>query len=152
MNESGFSHNNPSVVRKSHHVASGDFNPITHNQSLSDCPAISIPITEVRLSHSSLSCHPWLPHWSRDAVAKNFGSMSAHDATYLDRIECSVQPLDISFHPQRDNLVAAALVDGTLEGGQRESKRTMLIFQTCVPFVSLTLTFLCFTSSRYSTK
>jgi hypothetical protein len=35
---------------------------------------------------------------------------------YLDSIECSDQPLDISFHPKRENLVAAALVDGTVEG------------------------------------
>ncbi|CAB9531269.1 WD repeat-containing protein 55 [Seminavis robusta] len=31
------------------------------------------------------------------------------------RIECSVQPLDLSFHPERETIVAAALVDGTLE-------------------------------------
>jgi WD repeat-containing protein 55 len=30
-------------------------------------------------------------------------------------IECSAQPFDLSFHPQREHLVAAALVDGTLE-------------------------------------
>jgi WD repeat-containing protein 55 len=30
-------------------------------------------------------------------------------------IECSDQPLDISFHPTKSTLVAAALVDGTLE-------------------------------------
>jgi WD40 repeat protein len=35
---------------------------------------------------------------------------------YLDSIECSDQPLDISFHPNRAHLVAAALVDGTVEG------------------------------------
>jgi hypothetical protein len=35
---------------------------------------------------------------------------------YLDSIDCSDQPLDLSFHPKRDNLVAVALVDGTLEG------------------------------------
>lgn len=34
---------------------------------------------------------------------------------YLEAIECSDQPLDISFHPNRDNLVACALVDGTVE-------------------------------------
>lgn len=34
---------------------------------------------------------------------------------YLDAIECSEQPLDISFHPNRENLVACALVDGTVE-------------------------------------
>jgi WD40 repeat protein len=31
------------------------------------------------------------------------------------QIECSSQPLDISFHPSRPHLVAAALVDGTIE-------------------------------------
>jgi hypothetical protein len=30
-------------------------------------------------------------------------------------IECSDQPLDVSFHPTKSTLVAAALVDGTLE-------------------------------------
>jgi WD40 repeat protein len=30
-------------------------------------------------------------------------------------IECSDQPLDVSFHPSRPHLVAAALVDGTIE-------------------------------------
>eukprot|EP00980_Cylindrotheca_fusiformis_P029672 scaffold23685_cov206-Cylindrotheca_fusiformis.AAC.2 len=34
---------------------------------------------------------------------------------YLDAIECSNQPFDISFHPNRDHLVACALVDGTVE-------------------------------------
>ena len=34
----------------------------------------------------------------------------------LQSIECSDQPLGLSFHPQRETLVAAALVDGTLEG------------------------------------
>ena len=32
-----------------------------------------------------------------------------------DSIECSAQPFDLSFHPQLEHLVAAALVDGTLE-------------------------------------
>lgn len=30
-------------------------------------------------------------------------------------IECSNQPLDLSFHPSRSNILAAALVDGTVE-------------------------------------
>jgi WD40 repeat protein len=30
-------------------------------------------------------------------------------------VECSAQPFDLSFHPQRQHLVAAALVDGTVE-------------------------------------
>lgn len=34
---------------------------------------------------------------------------------YLDSIECSDQPLDLAFHPKRHNILAAALVDGTLE-------------------------------------
>jgi len=33
----------------------------------------------------------------------------------LDPIDCSSQPLDISFHPKHDHLMAAALVDGTVE-------------------------------------
>eukprot|EP00339_Tiarina_fusa_P009952 CAMPEP_0117033974 /NCGR_PEP_ID=MMETSP0472-20121206/24237_1 /TAXON_ID=693140 ORGANISM="Tiarina fusus, Strain LIS" /NCGR_SAMPLE_ID=MMETSP0472 /ASSEMBLY_ACC=CAM_ASM_000603 /LENGTH=441 /DNA_ID=CAMNT_0004743045 /DNA_START=51 /DNA_END=1376 /DNA_ORIENTATION=- len=35
--------------------------------------------------------------------------------SFLDSIECSAQPLDFSFHPKRENLLAAGLVDGTLE-------------------------------------
>jgi WD repeat-containing protein 55 len=34
---------------------------------------------------------------------------------YLDSVECSDQPLDFSFHPTRENILAAALVDGTME-------------------------------------
>ena len=34
----------------------------------------------------------------------------------MDIIECSDQPLDVAFHPTRESIVAAALVDGTLEG------------------------------------
>jgi hypothetical protein len=34
---------------------------------------------------------------------------------YVSHVETSFQPLDISFHPHRENLVAAALVDGSLE-------------------------------------
>ena len=37
-------------------------------------------------------------------------------SSYVPSIETSYQPLDISFHPTRENLVAAALVDGSLEG------------------------------------
>lgn len=36
-------------------------------------------------------------------------------ASTADCIECSAQPFDLSFHPQRQHLVAAALVDGTVE-------------------------------------
>jgi WD40 repeat protein len=36
-------------------------------------------------------------------------------ASSPDSIECSAQPFDLSFHPQRQHLVAAALVDGTVE-------------------------------------
>jgi WD40 repeat protein len=36
-------------------------------------------------------------------------------ASTPDSIECSAQPFDLSFHPQRQYLVAAALVDGTVE-------------------------------------
>ncbi len=35
-------------------------------------------------------------------------------ARSLDPIECSVQPLDIAFHPTKD-ILAAGLVDGTVE-------------------------------------
>ena len=34
---------------------------------------------------------------------------------YVSNIETSFLPMDISFHPHRDNLVAAVLVDGSLE-------------------------------------
>ena len=34
---------------------------------------------------------------------------------FLDSIECSEQPLDFAFHPTRSNIIAAGLVDGTLE-------------------------------------
>ena len=35
-------------------------------------------------------------------------------AQILQPIECSVQPLDVAFHPSQD-ILAAALVDGTVE-------------------------------------
>jgi len=35
--------------------------------------------------------------------------------SYVSSIETSCQPLDISFHPTRSNLIATALVDGSLE-------------------------------------
>lgn len=38
-----------------------------------------------------------------------------NDLPYVSHIETSYQPLDVAFHPNRDNLMAAALVDGTLE-------------------------------------
>ena len=41
---------------------------------------------------------------------------TADDSPYISRIETSFQPMDVAFHPHRDNLVAAALVDGSLEG------------------------------------
>jgi hypothetical protein len=31
-------------------------------------------------------------------------------------VECSDQPLDLAFHPSNPNLLAAGLVDGTIEG------------------------------------
>jgi hypothetical protein len=34
---------------------------------------------------------------------------------YWDSVECSDQPLDFCFHPKRENILAAALVDGSLE-------------------------------------
>jgi hypothetical protein len=40
---------------------------------------------------------------------------------YLQSIECSAQPLDLSFHPTIEYLVAAALVDGTVEGAFTEN-------------------------------
>lgn len=55
-------------------------------------------------------------------MAPNVGSNSDGDgdgednhSSYVSHIETSYQPLDIAFHPNRDNLVAAALVDGSLE-------------------------------------
>lgn len=35
-------------------------------------------------------------------------------APLLQPIDCSVQPLDLAFHPSKD-ILAAALVDGTVE-------------------------------------
>lgn len=35
--------------------------------------------------------------------------------THIEKIECSVQPFDVSFHPRREYIVASALVDGTIE-------------------------------------
>jgi hypothetical protein len=43
-------------------------------------------------------------------------AMAASSSSSLNAIECSDQPLDVSFHPERETIVAAALVDGTLEG------------------------------------
>jgi len=37
------------------------------------------------------------------------------DSAQPESIECSAQPFDLSFHPQREHILAAALVDGTLE-------------------------------------
>ena len=53
-------------------------------------------------------------------MAPNVGSNSDDNgedihSSYVSHIETSYQPLDIAFHPNRDNLVAAALVDGSLE-------------------------------------
>lgn len=33
----------------------------------------------------------------------------------IESIECSAQPFDLSFHPQREHIVATGLVDGTVE-------------------------------------
>jgi hypothetical protein len=61
---------------------------------------------------------------------------------YLDSIECSDQPLDISFHPNQAHLVAAALVDGTVEGETEtddetvdETTKHILLFFLPVSFV-----------------
>jgi len=35
--------------------------------------------------------------------------------TLLDSIDCSAQPLDLSFHPSKENVLVAALADGTIE-------------------------------------
>ena len=35
---------------------------------------------------------------------------------YLESVECSEHPLDIAFHPKRKSILAASLVDGTVEG------------------------------------
>ena len=48
---------------------------------------------------------------------------SSSIARYLHSIECSAQPLDLSFHPKKDNLLAVALVDGTVEGKTKKKKR-----------------------------
>jgi WD40 repeat protein len=39
----------------------------------------------------------------------------ASSSKYWDSVECSDQPLDFAFHPKRENILAAALVDGSLE-------------------------------------
>lgn len=36
-------------------------------------------------------------------------------AQVLKPVECSAQPLSLAFHPERENLVAVGLVDGTVE-------------------------------------
>jgi WD40 repeat protein len=41
--------------------------------------------------------------------------MTSTKQKQLTSIDCSAQPFDLSFHPTRENLVAAGLVDGTLE-------------------------------------
>ena len=46
----------------------------------------------------------------------------AATASSLNQIECSDQPLGLSFHPQRETLVAAGLVDGTLEGKKTQRR------------------------------
>lgn len=48
---------------------------------------------------------------------KNCGNEDGDDdySPYVSHVETSFQPMDISFHPYRDNLLATALVDGTLE-------------------------------------
>jgi WD40 repeat protein len=40
---------------------------------------------------------------------------SSRSSSALHHIDCSDQPLDLSFHPTRNHIVAAALVDGTVE-------------------------------------
>mmetsp|Transcript_17181 Transcript_17181/g.37583 ORF Transcript_17181/g.37583 Transcript_17181/m.37583 type:complete len:522 (+) Transcript_17181:115-1680(+) len=52
---------------------------------------------------------------SRKEKIDEDGNGNADDSPYVSRIETSYQPMDIAFHPHRDNLVAAALVDGSLE-------------------------------------
>ena len=49
-------------------------------------------------------------------MAASTGRNNDKHPPYLAYIETSFQPLDISFHPERDDLVATALVDGSLEG------------------------------------
>ena len=55
-------------------------------------------------------------------------------SSYVPSIETSYQPLDISFHPTRENLVAAALVDGSLE-----CVCVMIYMQAVCYFISLFL-------------
>lgn len=45
-----------------------------------------------------------------------------------ESIDCSAQPLDLAFHPSQKYLVAAALVDGTLEGEFQVGKDVYLVF------------------------
>lgn len=48
---------------------------------------------------------------------KNCGNSVGDEdySQYVSQVETSFQPMDISFHPHRDNLLATALVDGSLE-------------------------------------
>ena len=50
-------------------------------------------------------------------------------AQILKPIDCSVQPLDISFHPSK-HVVAAALVDGTVEC----ELQNQIVLLTCTIF------------------
>mmetsp|Transcript_26777 Transcript_26777/g.73673 ORF Transcript_26777/g.73673 Transcript_26777/m.73673 type:complete len:527 (+) Transcript_26777:134-1714(+) len=52
---------------------------------------------------------------SRKDYSDDDGEGKADDSPYVSKIETSYQPLDMAFHPHRDNLVAAALVDGSVE-------------------------------------
>jgi hypothetical protein len=42
--------------------------------------------------------------------------------TFQQSIDCSAQPLDLSFHPNREYVMAAALADGTIESESKSDR------------------------------
>ena len=48
--------------------------------------------------------------------------------TFQQSIDCSAQPLDLSFHPNREYVMAAALADGTIESEQNKKCVCVCVF------------------------
>jgi hypothetical protein len=46
--------------------------------------------------------------------------------TFQQSIDCSAQPLDLSFHPNREYVMAAALADGTIESESNSDRDALL--------------------------
>jgi hypothetical protein len=53
--------------------------------------------------------------------------------TFQQSIDCSAQPLDLSFHPNREYVMAAALADGTIESESNSDRDALL--QMCAVLV-----------------